>query len=110
MEAAIKTQKSVSTRGRRIAVLGRMGELGDHASAGYQQVGRAAASIDALIAVGSETVPLTETARAGGLKEIHETSSAEEAAAVLRRIAQEGDIILVKGSRAARMERVIENF
>lgn len=110
MEAAIKTLKSLSTRGRRIAVLGRMGELGDHASAGYQQVGRAAPGIDALIAVGPETVPLTETARAGGLKEIHETSSAEEAAGVLRRIAGEGDIVLVKGSRAARMERVIENF
>ena len=71
---------------------------------------RAAAAIDALIAVGPETVPLTETARAGGLKEIHETSSTEEAAGVLRRIAGEGDIVLVKGSRAARMERVIENF
>ncbi len=83
-------------RGRRIAVLGRMGELGQHASAGYQQVGRAAASIDALIAVGPETVPLPETARAGGLKEIHETSSTEEAAGVLRRIAHEGDIVLVE--------------
>ena len=110
MEAAIRTLKSVSSRGRRIAVLGRMGELGEHASAGYQQVGRAAASIDALITVGPETVPLTETARAGGLKEIHETSSTEEAAGVLRRIAAEGDIVLVKGSRTARMERVIENF
>ena len=70
----------------------------------------AAQGIDALIAVGSETTPLTETARTGGLAEIHETSSAEEAAGVLRRIAQEGDIVLVKGSRAARMERVIENF
>jgi UDP-N-acetylmuramoyl-tripeptide--D-alanyl-D-alanine ligase len=111
MEAAIQTLKAVPARGRRIAVLGRMGELGDHASAGYQQVGRAAGQgLDALIAVGAETAPLTETARAGGLKEIHETSSAEEAAGVLRRIAQEGDIVLVKGSRAARMERVIENF
>ncbi len=110
MEAAVRTLKAVGTRGRRIAVLGRMGELGDHASEGYRQVGRAAAALDALIAVGPETVALTETARAGGLKEIHETSSAEEAAAVLRRIAAEGDIVLVKGSRFARMERVIENF
>lgn len=111
MEAALQTLKSVTVTGRRIAVLGRMGELGSHASAGYQQVGRAAAQgIDALIAVGPETVPLTETARAGGLKEIYETSSAEEAAGVLRRIAHEGDVVLIKGSRAARMERVIENF
>ncbi len=111
MEAALQTLKSVTVGGRRIAVLGRMGELGSHASAGYQQVGRAAAQgIDLLIAVGAETVPLTETARAGGLREIHETSSPEEAAGVLRSIAREGDVVLVKGSRAARMERVIENF
>jgi len=111
MEAALATLGSVPAPGRRIAVLGRMGELGDHASAGYQRIGRAAAkSADTLIAVGAETVALTETARASGLKEVHETSDTEEAAGLLRKFAREGDIVLVKGSRAARMERVIQNF
>ncbi len=111
MDAALDTLGALPVSGRRIAVLGRMGELGEHAAAGYQRVGRNAARIvDALIAVGPETVPLSETARAAGLKEVHATGDAAEAAGVLRRLAQEGDIVLVKGSRAARMERVIEAF
>ncbi len=112
MEAALTTLGALrQTGGRRIAVLGRMGELGNHATAGYQRVGsRAASTIDALIAVGPETVPMAETARASGLREIHETATTDEAAEVLRHLARAGDIVLVKGSRAARMERVIENF
>jgi UDP-N-acetylmuramoyl-tripeptide--D-alanyl-D-alanine ligase len=111
MEAALATLGSLGASGRRIAVLGRMGELGSHAEAGYRRVGEAAArSVDTLIAIGEETTPLIEAARAGGLKPIHQISEAAEAAALLREIAREGDIILVKGSRAARMERVIQNF
>ena len=111
MEAALDTLGALPVAGRRIAVLGRMGELGEHATAGYQRIGRNAARIlDALIAVGSETIPLSETARAAGLKEVHATEDTVEAAGLLRRLAQKGDVVLVKGSRAARMERVIEAF
>lgn len=111
MEAALVTLTGLPVEGRRIAVLGRMGELGSHAESGYQRVGRAAAqALDALIAVGPEIQPLTDMARASGLKEIHETSGTEEAATILRQIAREGDVVLVKGSRSARMERVIDNF
>ena len=111
MEAALKTLGALPVAGRRIAVLGKMGELGEHADAGYQRVGRNAARVaDALIAVGTETTPLSDTARAAGLKEVHTTIDAAEAAGLLRKMAREGDLVLVKGSRAARMERVIENF
>lgn len=111
MEAALATLEGIGARGHRIAILGRMGELGSHAEAGYRRVGEAAArSVDTLIAVGPETAPLVAAARAGGLKPIHEFPEPAEAAALLREIAQEGDIVLVKGSRAARMERVIQNF
>jgi UDP-N-acetylmuramoyl-tripeptide--D-alanyl-D-alanine ligase len=111
MDAALKTLGDLPAAGRRIAVLGRMGELGDHAAVGYARVGRNAARIvDALIAVGIETAPLSDTARAAGLKEVHTTRDTVEAAGVLRNLVREGDLVLVKGSRAARMERVIENF
>jgi len=111
MAAAIATLSDIGVRRKKIAVLGRMGELGDHADEGYRRVGTAAATaVDTLITVGVETTPLVEAARAGGLASIHHFSDTTEAAALLHEIAHEGDIVLVKGSRAARMERVIQNF
>ena len=72
MDAALDTLGALPVSGRRIAVLGRMGELGEHAAAGYQRVGRNAARIvDALIAVGPETVPLSETATRRGAQGVY---------------------------------------
>ncbi len=111
MEAALVTLRGLPGGGRRIAVLGRMGELGSYAEAGYRRVGRsAAAQADVLVAVGPETAPMSNSARAAGLGEVYDLKSPEAAADLLGRVAREGDIVLVKGSRAARMERVIEHF
>lgn len=111
VEAALKTLAAVPAAGRRIAVLGRMGELGSHALAGYQRVGRAAAlSAQTLVAVGPETAPLGEAARAAGLTDLYETPNTQEAARLLREITREGDVVLVKGSRSARMEQVLGEF
>lgn len=110
MEAALQTLKALPA-GRRVAVLGRMGELGSHATEGYERVGRAsAASLDVLIGVGPETFALTETARSQGLKDVYETSNTAEAADLLRQLVQENDVVLLKGSRSARMEHILEIF
>jgi UDP-N-acetylmuramoyl-tripeptide--D-alanyl-D-alanine ligase len=102
MEAALKTLATLPVEGRRIAVLGRMGELGAYAATGYERVGRAAAQCaDILVAVGPETAALPAAARA---------ATPAEAAALLAAIAKEGDLVLVKGSRSARMENVISEF
>lgn len=111
MEAALQTLGALPTGGRRIAVLGAMGELGSHAGDGYRRVGRAAAqSVDALIAVGAETGVLHESAREAGLDEAHLVGDVGEAAGLLRTLTREGDVVLVKGSRGAGMERVIKTF
>lgn len=111
VDAALKTLAAIPAAGRRIAVLGRMGELGGHAGAGYRRVGTvAASSVDALVAVGPETAPLCEAARAAGLSEIFTSADTQEAAAILGEIVREGDLVLVKGSRAARMENVLSAF
>lgn len=111
MEAALVTLGCLESVGNRFAVLGRMGELGEHATAGYSRVGHAAAkSVQTLIAVGPETASLVEAARGSGLQQVHLASDTGEAADLLRQLAREGDIVLVKGSRTARMERVIQQF
>jgi UDP-N-acetylmuramoyl-tripeptide--D-alanyl-D-alanine ligase len=111
MEAALKTLAALPAAGRRIAVLGRMGELGAYADTGYQRVGRTAAStVQTLVAVGPETAPLRDAARSAGLSDLYETPGPLEAAQLLRDITHEGDIVLVKGSRSARMETVLTAF
>lgn len=109
--AALETLGRLPVRGRRIAVLGRMNELGDHAERGHRDVGKAAAAakMDLVIGVGEGGAWITESAgRAGTAVQLAE--STEGAAGLLRSCTREGDVVLVKGSRSVRMEDVIEEF
>ena len=111
MEAALATLAIASTGGRAIAVLGQMGELGAYAKTGYLRVATAAAKhAKILITVGEDTAFLARAARDAGCRDVSETRDALEAARLLRTIAKSGDVVLVKGSRAARMEQVIGSF
>jgi UDP-N-acetylmuramoyl-tripeptide--D-alanyl-D-alanine ligase len=99
--------------GRRTwAVLGEMRELGDSTNADHDALGRIAVRLDVnrLLAVGS-------AARAIHLGAAHEGSWADEAAWVpdieaaldlLREQLRPGDVVLVKASRAAGLERLAE--
>jgi len=111
MEAALHALRSLPGGGRRFAVLGRMGELGNYAEEGYRRVGRTAAStMNVLIAVGAETGPMAEEARQNSAVEVHLVGDTGDAAKLLRELARPGDAVVLKGSRAARMERVLEDF
>jgi UDP-N-acetylmuramoyl-tripeptide--D-alanyl-D-alanine ligase len=111
MEAALHALRGLPGGGRRFAVLGRMGELGAYADEGYRRVGRTAAStMDVLIAVGAETSPLADEAEKAGLSEVRRATDTTDAAKLLRDLTRPGDAVVVKGSRAARMERVLEEF
>jgi UDP-N-acetylmuramyl pentapeptide synthase len=65
--------------------------------------------IDELIAVGAGA-PIAEAARNAGLKKTIAVDSPQAAAEILGKNAAAGDLILVKGSRSARMEGVLEAF
>ncbi len=107
-EAALETLAAVEGR-RKIAVLGDMLELGTGEAAGHEQVGRAAAGqADLLVTKGVRARQIAEAARAAGMAadQIVITYTAEDAArAVLDRLGP-GDVVLVKGSLATRMEQV----
>ncbi|MFY8216003.1 MAG: UDP-N-acetylmuramoyl-tripeptide--D-alanyl-D-alanine ligase [Chthoniobacterales bacterium] len=111
MDAALATLASVAANGRAIAVLGKMGELGTYEKVGYQRVATAAAKYaKILITVGEETAFLARAARDAGCRDVSETRDPLEAARLLRTIARPGDVVLIKGSRSARMEQVIGGF
>jgi UDP-N-acetylmuramyl pentapeptide synthase len=112
MKAALRTLVELDADGRRIAVLGQMSELGEESEPSHREVGEAAAAlgIDSLIAVGPAGAIMALAAEKAGLKKCLSVNSPDDAARILRERASPGDLILVKGSRSARMERVLEAF
>ena len=112
MKAALHTLVELDADGKRIAVLGEMRELGKESARGHREVGETAAElgVDQLIAIGDMAAVIAEAARNAGLQNTSIARSTSEAAELLGEIAASGDLVLVKGSRAARTERVIEAF
>jgi len=112
MKAALRTLVELDADGKRIAVLGEMRELGSESEVAHREVGQTAAmfGIDQLITIGDVAKAIAHAARASGLENATAVSSTNEAAELLGEIAEPGDLILVKGSRLARTEDVIEAF
>ena len=112
MKAALRTLVELDADGRRVAVLGQMNELGEESERGHREVGETAAAlgIDELLAVGETGSSIADAAQKAGLKKSSAVESPEDAARRLSETAAPGDLILVKGSRLARMERVLEAF
>jgi UDP-N-acetylmuramoyl-tripeptide--D-alanyl-D-alanine ligase len=105
MAAAIDTlaDTPVAAGSRRIVVLGRMGELGDHGPAAHLRTGALAAARGlTLVAVGAGAEGIA--AGAGNAPYFLEFA---DAAAWLQREAKPGDAVLFKGSRTATIERVM---
>src|SRR5207249_3969722 len=98
--------------GKRIAVLGEMRELGDESERSHCEVGETAAvlGVDHIIAIGNVAAAISNAAEHAGSGNSRAVNSTTEAAEVLVKIAEPGDLVLIKGSRAARTERVMEEF
>ncbi len=108
MKAALASLSENRVEGRRIAVLGFMGELGESEESGHREVGEFAAEcgIDLLVVVSERARPIAEGA--AGRIEVRHFGACDEASALLRSELKPGDHLLVKGSRAAGMEKVIQ--
>lgn len=104
MKAGLRTLAGLECPGRRVAVLGRMGELGEHVESGHRAVGAYAASLglDAIVSVGTEARWITDAAKCDTNFPDHATC-----AAFLKTYLSTGDMVLLKGSRSAGMERVL---
>lgn len=96
--------------GRKVAVLGDMLELGQYEKIGHEKVGiRAAEVADALITVGELAELIAKAALRAGLTEDKVFSLPDNDAAIsfLDEYLREGDVVLVKGSHSARMDRIV---
>jgi UDP-N-acetylmuramoyl-tripeptide--D-alanyl-D-alanine ligase len=99
---------------RGIAVLGDMGELGDVTPDAHREAGRLAArlGIDRLYALGEHAAELARGAIEAGMDpaHVHVSRSWEETGELVSADLTARDRVLVKGSRAMRMERIVEQL
>jgi len=108
---ALSILKDVETKGRRIAVIGDMLELGRYSVQEHERIGTyAAQKADIVIGVGVRARALAEAAKKAGLSDdaVYAYDSSSLARDEVRRVVQPGDVVLVKGSQSIRMERVVE--
>ncbi|MFZ5996668.1 MAG: UDP-N-acetylmuramoyl-tripeptide--D-alanyl-D-alanine ligase [Nitrospirota bacterium] len=90
---------------RAIAVLGDMLELGAYSREAHRKLGQwmSTLPVDVFIGVGPLMTEAVAAFRGKGMHKATATDAAQE----LRTIMKEGDIVLIKGSRGMRMERVL---
>lgn len=114
MLAALDWLGAVEPRaGRRIFVMGDMHGLGSYAPAAHVQVGQQAlGAVDHLVTQGDLAAEAGRAAldQAGDRARVHITFSAEDAARAAAANLGADDIVLVKGSPGARMERVVRRL
>ncbi len=112
MQAGLAVMALMPTKGRRVACLADMLELGDISEAAHEQVGRLVVEYqaDCLITVGKEAHLIARGAEAAGMNpaDIYEFEDNESLCSQLWRLLKKDDLILLKGSRGMRLEKVAD--
>lgn len=110
MAAAIEALGLRPTRGKRIAALGEMLELGADAERMHREIGEATAraGCSAVFARGAYADAVADAARAAGVAHAEAIQDHAEIARAVEEIVAPGDVLLLKGSRGMRMEKVLD--
>ena len=113
MRAALATIAEIESKGRKIAVLGGMAELGAKSHEAHLALGRELKShgIEFLISVGESGKLIAEGARsAGGEVKCRTVGDVPSASVALAELIQPGDTILIKASRSVGLEQAIHSM
>jgi UDP-N-acetylmuramoyl-tripeptide--D-alanyl-D-alanine ligase len=114
LQATLTAFEEMKGKSRGLLVMGDMLEIGPSSSAEHTRMGKwmARRGLAYLIFLGEKAHDLAEGAREGGVakEKILVAGAHEEAVENLGRIVEEGDWILIKGSRAMQMERIIQGL
>jgi UDP-N-acetylmuramoyl-tripeptide--D-alanyl-D-alanine ligase len=114
MRAALSALSDLPTTGKRVAVLGDMGELGSLSELAHFELGEvlATSAVDALVTVGEKARRIAEGALAAGMSTdaVRPCVSVAEATEVLDDLLAQGDSVLVKASRLMGLEKVVEGI
>lgn len=111
MVAAIDTMLEVA-KGRKVAVLGDMLELGPIAVSAHEAIGEklAQCGIEIVVTVGELAASIANKASSCGISQVVVCSNHEQAQAELKKLLMPSDTILIKGSRGMKMEKIINMF
>ncbi len=107
MRSAVESLAGSAARGRRIAVLGEMRELGGEGPRWHRELGEFAATrVDRLFCVGPLAAEIARGAREGGLaaEKVTWLDRAEDVAPALGSELSPGDVVWIKGSRGVRLD------
>lgn len=114
MRAALDTLASIRTPGKKIAVLGDMTELGAMTDVAHFQVGEQAAKagIDLLVIVGEHSRRVADGAMVAGMgkQQVRVCDTSTDASRVVRKALAPSDVVLVKASRAMRLEEIADGL
>lgn len=114
MRAALRVLQAFNTSGKRIAVLGDMGELGSYAVDMHRAVGTFAAhcSIDVLVCVGKNAHGIAEAALEQGFPAcaLHTASCAQQALELLKPLISTHDVVLIKASHSMHLETIVKGL
>ncbi len=101
-----------NAQGRKVAILGFMGELGEQASQMHEEVGAHAAEkgIDLLFCIGKLNDYMAQGAKDGGVKEVYCFDSQEDFWSFGLSRLKKGDAILVKASHSMAFEKTVEKI
>lgn len=112
MTAALEVLRDLAAAGggRAVAALGDMLELGAFEAEAHRALGEEAAraGVATLAAFGPRSRATAEAARAAGLADTFHTEDPGALAAFVRGRLRDGDVLLVKGSRGMKLERLVE--
>jgi UDP-N-acetylmuramoyl-tripeptide--D-alanyl-D-alanine ligase len=110
LESALTLLEQADVRGRRIAVIGDMLELGERELDYHRESGRSVPkSIDVVVGVGKRSKALLEGAKEAGFGDdrLHHFDDAESAAQFLKTFIKDGDLVLIKASRGIGLDKIV---
>lgn len=98
--------------GRKVCILGDMGELGTFAEKMHEEVGRYAVEkgMDVIITIGKLSKSMDKAAKEAGGKNIYHYNNQEAFIAEGLNMLSKGDTVLVKGSRSMGLEKTVEKI
>ena len=112
MKLAVQTLDKMSSKGRKIAVLGKMAELGTHSKEKHIEIGQTVAktNIDIVVGVCAETKDiLAELPK--HIKQYYFEDYTKVAEFLLNELLQNEDILLIKGARySSKLYQVTEEL